>query len=157
MPNLYVTVQGARVEREYNRLVVSKGREVLAEVPAIQVSEVVLVGRVGVTTPALQMLLERGIGLVLLNQQLSPFRRDWDQTLASLADDARQVVSKLLAVINTLLSGILATDKEDGALLSARKQMVASELSGLSGGRIANQCYARSMPATGTSSADLTG
>ncbi|MCH7870233.1 MAG: flagellar export chaperone FlgN [Planctomycetes bacterium] len=95
--------------------------------------------------------------LVLLNQQLSPFRRDWDQTLASLADDARQVVSKLLAVINTLLSGILATDKEDGALLSARKQMVASELSGLSGGRIANQCYARSMPATGTSSADLTG
>ena len=95
--------------------------------------------------------------LVLLNQQLSPFRRDWDQTLASLADDARQVVSKLLAVINTLLSGILATDKEDGALLSARKQMVASELSGLSGGRIANQCYARSMPASGTSSADLTG
>ncbi|MCH8963887.1 MAG: flagellar export chaperone FlgN [Planctomycetes bacterium] len=95
--------------------------------------------------------------LVLLNKQLSPFRRDWDQTLASLADDARQVVSKLLAVINTLLSGILATDKEDGALLSARKQMVASELSGLSGGRIANQCYARSMPATGTSSADLTG
>lgn len=95
--------------------------------------------------------------LVLLNQQLSPFRRDWDQTLASLADDARERVSKLLAVINTLLSGILATDKEDGALLSARKQMVASELSGLSGGRIANQCYARSMPATGTSSADLTG
>lgn len=95
--------------------------------------------------------------LVLLNQQLSPFRRDWDQTLASLADDAREMVSKLLAVINSLLSGILATDKEDGALLSARKQMVASELSGLSGGRIANQCYARSMPATGTSSADLTG
>lgn len=95
--------------------------------------------------------------LTALNQQLSPFRRNWDQTLASLADDARQNVSQLLAAINTLLSGILATDKEDGALLSARKQMVASELSGLSGGRIANQCYARSTPATGTSSADLTG
>ena len=95
--------------------------------------------------------------LTLLNQQLSPFRREWDQTLASLADDTRQNVSELLADINTLLSGILATDKEDGALLSARKQMVASELSGLSGGRIANQCYARSTPASGTSSADLTG
>ncbi len=95
--------------------------------------------------------------LTSLNKQLSPFRRRWDQTLASLADDSRRNVSELLAAINILLSGILATDKEDGALLSARKQMVASELSGLSGGRIANQCYARSTPATGTSSADLTG
>ena len=95
--------------------------------------------------------------LTLLNQQLSPFRRKWDQTLASLSGDTRQNVSKLLAAINTLLSGILASDKEDGTLLSARKQMVASELSGLSGGRIANQCYARSTPAAGTSSADLTG
>ncbi|MDR7465649.1 MAG: CRISPR-associated endonuclease Cas1 [Armatimonadota bacterium] len=68
MPNLYVTEQGARVEKEYDRLVVVKDSVVLLDVPAIKVSEVVLVGRVGVTTPALQMLLERGIGLVLLSQ-----------------------------------------------------------------------------------------
>jgi CRISPR-associated protein Cas1 len=55
------------VEREYNRIVVSKDGAVLLDVPAIQVSQVVLVGRVGVTTPALQLLLERDIDLVLLN------------------------------------------------------------------------------------------
>ena len=68
MPNLYVTEQGARIEREYNRIVVRKGGDILLDVPAIKVSEVVLVGRVGVTTPALQMLLDRDIGLVLLSQ-----------------------------------------------------------------------------------------
>lgn len=68
MPNLYVTEQGARVEREYNRIVVSKDGEVLLDVPALQVSQIVLVGRVGVTTPALQMLLERKIDLVLLDR-----------------------------------------------------------------------------------------
>lgn len=67
MPNLYVTEPGARVEREYNRIVVSKDGEVLLDVPALKVSQVVLVGRVGVTTPALHMLLERDIDLVLLN------------------------------------------------------------------------------------------
>ncbi len=67
MPNLYVTEQGARVEWEYGRIVVAKGREVLLDAPAIKVSEVVLVGRVGVTTPALQMLLQHDIGLALLS------------------------------------------------------------------------------------------
>jgi CRISPR-associated protein Cas1 len=69
MPSLYVTSQGARVEREYNRLVVADRNELLLDVPAVKVSDVVLVGRVGVTTPALQMMLEREIGLVLLNQR----------------------------------------------------------------------------------------
>lgn len=67
MPNLYVTEQGARVEREYGRIVVSKDGQALLDVPAIKVSQVVLVGRVGVTTPALQLLLERDIGLVMLS------------------------------------------------------------------------------------------
>ncbi|MBI4337012.1 MAG: CRISPR-associated endonuclease Cas1 [Chloroflexi bacterium] len=79
MPNLYVTEQGARLGREYNRLVVTKDAAVLLDVPAVQVSEVVLVGRVGVTTPALQMLLEREIGLVLLSR--------WGEFLGRLGGD----------------------------------------------------------------------
>jgi CRISPR-associated protein Cas1 len=67
MPNLYVTEQGARLERDHGRILVSKDGQVLLDVPALKVSEVVLVGRVGVTTPALQLLLERDIGLVLLS------------------------------------------------------------------------------------------
>ena len=67
MPNLYVTEQGARLQWEYGRILVTKGRDVLLDVPAIKVSEIVLVGRVGVTTPALQMLLQHEIGMALLS------------------------------------------------------------------------------------------
>jgi len=68
MANLYITEQGARVAREYGRIVVTKKGAVLLDVPAIKVSQIVLVGNVGVTTPALHMLLERDIGIVLLNR-----------------------------------------------------------------------------------------
>ncbi len=95
--------------------------------------------------------------LTMLDQQLSSFRRDWQATFKSLTAQTKQRVSEILATINTLLSAIIETDKEDGALLSARKQMAAAELSGLSGGRIANQSYARSTPAPSAGSADLTG
>ncbi len=67
MPNLYVTEQGARLEREYDRILVVKDGDVLLDAPAIKLSEVVLVGRVGVTTPALQLLLQKQIGLALLS------------------------------------------------------------------------------------------
>ena len=68
MPNLYVTEQGARLGREYDRILVTKGGTVLLEVPAIKVSGIVLVGRIGVTTPALHLFLERDIGLVFLSR-----------------------------------------------------------------------------------------
>ena len=61
MATLYVTEQGARIEKEYRRLLVSKHDDVLLAVPLGRVSEVVLVGRVGATTPALLMLLDEGI------------------------------------------------------------------------------------------------
>ena len=52
MATLYVTEQGARIEKEYRRLLVTTHDEVLLAVPLGRVSEVVLVGRVGATTPA---------------------------------------------------------------------------------------------------------
>lgn len=66
MPNLYITAPAARLETEAGRLIVADGEDVLASVPAHQVDEVVIVGRAGVTTPALHLLLDRGIGLLLL-------------------------------------------------------------------------------------------
>src|SRR5579883_1970215 len=68
MPNLYVTEPGASIEKEYERILVTKAGKVLLDVPAIKVENVVLVGPVGVTTPALSALLDRGIGLVLLSE-----------------------------------------------------------------------------------------
>ena len=68
MPTLYVVEQGARVEKEYGRLLVTREDEVIAAVPIKRVSHVVLVGNVGVTTPALSALLGHGVGLSLVNR-----------------------------------------------------------------------------------------
>jgi CRISPR-associated protein Cas1 len=66
MPTLYVTEPGARIEKEYNRLLVTKDDEVLLAVPLLQVSEVVLTSGVGATTPALLTLLDNGVALSLI-------------------------------------------------------------------------------------------
>ncbi len=68
MATLYVTEQGARLEKEYRRLLVTKEDEVLLRTPLGRVSEVVLVGRVGFTTPALLTLLDAGVGLTLISR-----------------------------------------------------------------------------------------
>ncbi|MBI5304823.1 MAG: CRISPR-associated endonuclease Cas1 [Chloroflexi bacterium] len=69
MATLYVTEQGARVEKEYHKLVVTKEDATIIAVPAINVSSVVLIGNVGVTTPAIAFLLDQGIELVFLTPQ----------------------------------------------------------------------------------------
>ncbi len=68
MSTLYVTEPGARIEKEYHRLLVTKDDEVLLRVPVRKVTAVVLVGRVGVTTPALQALLAAEIPLWLVSR-----------------------------------------------------------------------------------------
>ena len=69
MATLYVTEQGAQVEKEYQKLVVTKEDETLVAVQAQQVTEVVLVGNIGVTTPAVAFLLERAVPVVYLNSR----------------------------------------------------------------------------------------
>jgi CRISPR-associated protein Cas1 len=66
MPTLYVTEPGARIEKEYGRILVTRDDAVRLAVPAAQVSEVVLMGGVGVTTPCLLALLDQGTGLSLI-------------------------------------------------------------------------------------------
>lgn len=69
MATLYVTEPGARIEKEYRRVLVTKHDEVLKVVPLARLSEVVLVGRgVGATTPVLHALLSAGVGLTLISR-----------------------------------------------------------------------------------------
>jgi len=68
MATMYVTEQGARIEKEYRRILVTKEDEVLMRVPMARISHIVLVGRVGVTTPALLALLSAGVGLSLISR-----------------------------------------------------------------------------------------
>jgi CRISPR-associated protein Cas1 len=66
MPTLYVTEPGARIEKEYGRVLVTKDDDVLLAVPLLSVSEVVLMSGVGATTPALLALLDHGVSLSLI-------------------------------------------------------------------------------------------
>lgn len=68
MPTLYVTEPGARVEKEYRRiLVTSPEDEVLLSVPLVHVTDIVLVGSAGVTTQALLSLLDAGVSFSIIS------------------------------------------------------------------------------------------
>lgn len=96
--------------------------------------------------------------LARLNDELSPFRRNWDAMYANLPPDQRAAASTLLQEINGLLRVILKTDQEDGALLSARKQSIATDLASVTGGQMANNAYAQRGAALGSArTADVTG
>lgn len=69
MATLYLVEQGARVEKEYRQLLVCKEGEVLQEVKLARLERVVVLGRVGFTTPALLALMDAGIPLVFLTRQ----------------------------------------------------------------------------------------
>lgn len=94
--------------------------------------------------------------IVQANQDLAPFRRDWKAACDGLDAATRGEVTALVTRINESLSTILGADREDEALLAARRDAVADELSGLSGGRQANQLYAAVSGSTGAA-ADLSG
>lgn len=96
--------------------------------------------------------------LAQLNEQMGPYRRNWDSAYSALPAEQRTEASELLQEINGLLRVILQTDQEDSALLAARKQAVANSLSEISGGQTANAAYGRQAGSTPASeSADITG
>lgn len=70
MPPLYIVQQNTKIRIHNARLQVERGEppdaEVLLSVPLIQVSEVVLFGNVGLTTPAIDALLARGCEVLFL-------------------------------------------------------------------------------------------
>jgi CRISPR-associated protein Cas1 len=68
MPPFYIIEQGAKLSHDGRRLVVSKDDKELASAPLVHVSEVVLMGNVGLTTPAIKLLLQENIDVVFLTQ-----------------------------------------------------------------------------------------
>lgn len=65
---LYLVEQGSKLNRDGRRLVVSKDGETLAQVSTLQVSQVLIFGNVQLTTPALRLLLQENIEVVLLSE-----------------------------------------------------------------------------------------
>jgi len=69
MPPLFVVEQGSKLVVSKGRLEVRKGDQVLASLPPIHVSQVVIYGNVGLSTPAIGLLLKRGIGVTFLSRR----------------------------------------------------------------------------------------
>lgn len=69
MPPIYVVQQGARLSINNRRLQVARDEEVLLQTPLSQVSEVVLFGNVGLTTPAIDALLAQRTDVTFLSSR----------------------------------------------------------------------------------------
>lgn len=96
------------------------------------------------------------MALAKLNEELSPYRRDWEAVYTRLTTADAERASHLISEINGTLQTILRTDQEDGALLSAKKSAVGRQLDELSGTRAVNAAYSRRNGAVGGGGADLT-
>jgi len=69
MPPLYVVKQGAKLRIQKHRLSVEYDNEILSSLPLNHVSQVVLFGNVGLTTPAISRLLSGKIEVVFITQR----------------------------------------------------------------------------------------
>ncbi|RKU08425.1 CRISPR-associated endonuclease Cas1 [Candidatus Poribacteria bacterium] len=69
MAILYVTQQGSVLHKSGNRIVVKKDREVLQEIPIVQLDEVVIFGNGHMTTQAMGYLLHKNIPVSFLSSQ----------------------------------------------------------------------------------------
>ncbi len=68
MPPLYLTHQNAKIRIRKRRLLVELDGETLVHLPIGHVSEIVIFGNIGLTTPAIGRLLDEGIPVVFLRK-----------------------------------------------------------------------------------------
>jgi CRISPR-associated protein Cas1 len=66
MATLYVVEQGAEISCDGERLEVRRAGELLGSAPLIKLDDVVIFGNVGLSTPAIKRLLDRGIDVTFL-------------------------------------------------------------------------------------------
>jgi CRISPR-associated protein Cas1 len=69
MKVIYITEQGSVVRKTSRRLVVSKGENTLAEIPAIGLDGILIFGNVQITSQAMGFLLDSGIHVSLLSSK----------------------------------------------------------------------------------------
>jgi CRISPR-associated protein Cas1 len=144
MGALYLTEQGSVLHRTGERLVVTKGDRVIADVPATKVDQVVVMGNVQLTTAAMSLLLQADIDVVFLSSY-GKFRGRLTATgsrfaelrhlqLQKMSDEkgtlalARQIVTGKLTNQRTVLQRSLDGLKDAGA-----RRQVEQGVSGIGG------------------------
>lgn len=68
MSTLYITTQGATVQKRSGQFVVLKNKDILQNVPETHIRQIVLAGNVNLTTPTISFCLEKHIEVVFLSQ-----------------------------------------------------------------------------------------
>ena len=68
MSTLYITTQGSSIYKYSGQFVVQKGKEILQNVPETHVKQMILVGNINLSTPAISFCLENQIEVVFLSQ-----------------------------------------------------------------------------------------
>ena len=66
MTTLYVTEQGSEIRCDGERLVVRRDDACIGSVPLIKVEDVVIIGNIGISTPAIKRLLDLGVNVTFL-------------------------------------------------------------------------------------------
>ena len=69
MAILYITQQGAMLHKSGNQIIVKKERDVLQEIPIVQLDEIVIFGNSNLTTQAMSYLLYKGIPVSFLSSR----------------------------------------------------------------------------------------
>ncbi|MDE0399156.1 MAG: CRISPR-associated endonuclease Cas1 [Candidatus Poribacteria bacterium] len=69
MAILYITQQGATLHKSGNQIIVKKERDVLQEIPIVQLDEVVIFGNGHITTPTMGYLLDKNIPVSFLSSR----------------------------------------------------------------------------------------
>ena len=69
MAILYITQQGAVLHKSGNQVIVKKNREVLQEIPIVQLDEVIIFGNGHLTTQAMSYLLNKSIPVSFLSSR----------------------------------------------------------------------------------------
>jgi CRISPR-associated endonuclease Cas1/group II intron reverse transcriptase/maturase len=67
LSTLYLSEQGSYLSYSQKRLMVKKGEEVIMELPAIKIQQVIVFGQCGITTPALDFCLKASIPISFLS------------------------------------------------------------------------------------------
>lgn len=68
MSTIYITTQGATVQKRSGQFIVFKDRSVLQNIPETHIRQIVLVGNINLTTPTVSYCLENKIEVVFLSQ-----------------------------------------------------------------------------------------
>jgi len=124
MPAIYITEQGAQIGVDHRRLEVRKHGEVIAEFPMGHVERVVILGNVGITTPALRRLMTGGVDLVFLSLNGRYYGRLSGETTPHIALRRAQYAAQgdrafVLALAQRIVAGRIHNQK---ALLQWRRR-----------------------------------